>query len=163
MIDGVGLNDTDPSNAEMNAALKNAGKTAYPTAGASSGVYLPYTTSAGNVCPCAMTGGGIYVEGNAAVTITASGTSAQVYSIVQGGATTTVTIDPVANTTTIQTGANTVVATGVPTQKNSSGVFQRNATMLYVNGNISALKGGGQGVGAIQNSTALDVVADGAA
>jgi Tfp pilus assembly protein PilX len=161
VLDGEGLNDTNPSNAELNAALKNVSKTAYPTVGAASGVYLPYTTSAGNVCPCALTGGGIYVQGNAAVTITANGASAQVYSIVQAGLTTTVTIDTVANTTTIVSGVNTLVTTGVPTQKNSSGAFQRNATMLFVNGNISALTGGGQGVGDIQNSTALDVVANG--
>ena len=95
------------------------------------------------------------------MTITANGASAQVYSIVQAGSTTTVTIDTVANTTTIVSGVNTLVTTGVPTQKNSSGVVQRNATMLFVNGNISALTGGGQGVGDIQNSTALDVVANG--
>jgi hypothetical protein len=33
--------------------------------------------------------------------------------------------------------------------------------MLYVNGSITALKGGGQGVGTIQDSTALSIVANG--
>ena len=145
----------------MNAALKNLSKAAYPTTGASSGVYLPYTTSSGNVCPCALTGGGIYVEGNATVTITASGATAQVYTIVNNSTTTTVTIDTSANTTTIASGASSLTLTGVPTQKDATGAFQRNATMLYVNGNISALKGGGEGVGTIQDSTALDVVANG--
>jgi hypothetical protein len=113
------------------------------------------------VCPCALSGGGIYVDGDAAVTITASGTTAQVYTIKQGSTTTTVTIDTTANTTTIASGSNTVIATGVPQQKDSTGAFQRNATLLYVDGNITALTGGGQGVGVIQDSTALNVVADG--
>jgi Tfp pilus assembly protein PilX len=161
VLDGEGLNDTNPSNAEMNAALKNVSKTAYPTAGSSSGVYLPYTTSAGNVCPCAMNGGGIYVEGNATVTVTASGSTAQVYTIVNNSTTTTVTVNTSANTTTIASGATSLTVTGVPTQKDGTGAFQRNATLLYDNGNITSLTGGGQGVGSIQNSTALDVVANG--
>jgi Tfp pilus assembly protein PilX len=162
VLDGIGTGTTDPTNTEMNAALKNISKTAYPTAGASSGVYLAYNvTGPSNTCPCTMTGGGIYVAGNASVTITASGSTAQVYTIVNNSTTTTVTVDTAANTTTIQSGASTQVVTGVPTQKNTSGVFQRNATMLYVDGDITALKGGGEGVGSIQDSTALDVVADG--
>jgi putative cofactor-binding repeat protein len=162
VIDSEGVLGTNVSNAELNLSLKNLGKTAYPSAGASSGVYLPYTTSAGNVCPCNFNGGGIYVEGNATVTVSASGASAQVYTIVQGSTTTTVTIDTVANTTTIASGASSTTITGVPVQKDALGVFQRDATMLYVNGNITALKGGGQGVGTIQDSTALSVVSSGA-
>jgi|SRR5882672_4003384 len=162
VLDSQGLNDTDPTYAEMNTSLKNINRTSYPAAGASSGVYLPYTaTGAGGTCPCTMNGGGIYVEGNATVTVTASGSTAQVYTIVNNSATTTVTIDTAANTTTIQTGATTTTMTGVPTQKDALGNVQRNATLLYVNGNITALKGGGEGVGAIQDSTALDVVANG--
>jgi len=108
-----------------------------------------------------MTGGGIYVEGNAAVTLTASGASAQVYTIVQGSTTTTVTIDTVANTTTISNGSTTLNIAGVPKQKDSSGTFVQDATMLYVKGNITALKGGGQGVGSIQDTSALSVASSG--
>ncbi len=161
IIDGEGLLDVNPTNAQMNAALKNASMTAYPTSGASSGVYLPYTTSTGNVCPCTFTGGGIYIEGNAAVTVAASGATAQVYTIVQSGTTTTVTIDTAANSTVITSGSHTVNITGVPTQKDSGGNFVRNATLLYDDGNITALTGGGQGVGTIQDVTALNVVANG--
>jgi Tfp pilus assembly protein PilX len=161
VLDSQGTISTNPTNLEMNVSLKNVSKTAYPLAGASSGVYLPYTTSAGNVCPCALNGGGIYVEGNATVTITASGASAQVYTIVNGGITTVVTIDTVANTTTVTSGGTTTSITGVPTQEDALGAFQRDATMLYVNGNITALKGGGEGVGSIQDSTAVDVVGSG--
>ena len=164
VIDSEGVNDTNPSNAELNASLKNLSKTAYPTLGASSGVYLPYTTSAGNVCPCTLNGGGILVEGNASVTITASGSTAQVYTIVQGSTTTTVTVDTGAlpsGTTTISNGSTSLTITGVPTQKDGTGTFVRNSTMLYVDGNITGLHGGGQGVGSIQDSTALNVVANG--
>jgi hypothetical protein len=160
VIDGLGSNTTNPSNAELSAALKNINQTAYPLAGASSGVYLPYTGS----CPgsCSMSGGGIYVKGNATVTISASGSNAQVYTIVNNGTTTTVTIDySGGGTTTIQSGSTTTQIAGVPTQKDSVGSVLRNATMLYVDGNITALRGGGEGVGTIQDGTALDVVASG--
>jgi Tfp pilus assembly protein PilX len=159
VLDGMGVNDTNPTNSEMNASLKNLNKTAYPTAGASSGVYLPYSTSAGNVCPCALNGGGIYVEGNATITISANGPNIQVYTIVNNSTTTTVSIDNQGHTTTIASGGTSLTVSGVPTQKDATGAFQRNATLLYDNGNITALKGGGQGVGAIQDSTRLDVVA----
>jgi Tfp pilus assembly protein PilX len=160
VIDGLGSGTTNPSNAEMSAALKNISQAAYPLAGASSGVYLPYTGS----CPgsCSMSGGGIYIKGNATVTISASGSNAQIYTIVNNSTTTTVTIDySGSGSTTIQSGSTTTSIAGVPTQKDSVGNVLRNATMLYVDGNITALKGGGEGVGTIQDGTALDVVASG--
>ena len=163
VLDSQGSNPADPTSTEMNAALKNIGRTPYPTAGATSGVYLPYSaTGTGGTCPCNMTGGGIYVEGNASVSVSASGSYAQVYTIVNNSTTTIVTVDTSTNTTTVQSGSTTTTITGVPTQEDSLGYFKRNATMLYVNGNITALKGGGEGVGSIQDSTALDVVASGA-
>jgi hypothetical protein len=171
VLDGIGTNDTDPSNAEMHTALKDVSQTAYPSSGASSGVFLPYTvdtTSAG--CPAApsckvMTGGGILVEGNASVTMTASTTDsdAQVITIVQGATTTTVTVDLSSNTTTIQSGVTTTVVTGVPTQYDNCGTppcaALRDATMIYVDGQISALKGPGSNGAAIQDQHALTVVA----
>jgi len=162
ILDGEGVNDTNPTNTEMNASLKDVSRMAYPTGGATSGVYLPYTaTGSGGTCPCTFTGGGIYVQGNATVTVTASGSTAQVYTIVNNSTTTTVTIDTSANTTTVASGSTSLTITGTPQQKDGSGTFQRNATLLYVNGNITNLKGGGQGVGSIQDSTALNVVASG--
>jgi Tfp pilus assembly protein PilX len=161
VLDGEGLVGGNPTNTEMNLALKNISGSAYPVAGTTSGVYLPYT----GTCPgsCSMSGGGIYVEGNATVTVTASGTTAQVYTIVNNGTTTTVTVDTAGGgTTTIRSGATTTTIAGVPTQKDATGNFVRNATMFYVNGAITALKGGGEGVGSIQDGTALDVVANGA-
>ncbi len=50
-----------PTNAQMNATLMNVNQTAYPTAGATSGVYLPYTCT-GSSCSLNINAGGIYVE-----------------------------------------------------------------------------------------------------
>ena len=56
-------------DAAMNAVLKTVDGTAtpYPTTGTTNpGVYLPYTqTTVGGVTTNTMTGGGIYVEGDA--------------------------------------------------------------------------------------------------
>ncbi len=79
--------------------------------------------------------------------------------------TTTITIDPAAGsagTTTINTaGLGTQTINGVPQQMSSSGLAVGDATMLFVNGNITSLSGPGQGQAAIQNGTALSIVASG--
>ena len=166
VIDGIGIASTPPTNAQLNAVLKNAAGTPYPTGGAASGVYVPYTVT-GSPAVKTFSGGGIFVQGNAAVTLlpTASSTTSQTYQIVQGGVTTTLTIDPAAGsagTTTIVTpGVGTQVINGVPQQMSSSGLSMGDATMLFVNGNITSLSGPGQGQAAIQNGTALSVVSSG--
>jgi Tfp pilus assembly protein PilX len=168
VLDGIGNTTTAPTNAQLNAALKNAAGTAYPTGGASSGVYVPYSVS-GSPAVKTFTGGGIYVEGAANITLQpGTNATAQVYTIVQGSATTTITIDPAAGsagTTTIVTtggtGAGTQVINGVPQQYSSAGVSTGDATMLFVDGAINSLSGPGQGQPAIQNGTALTVVASG--
>ena len=165
VLDGMGTDTGVVTLPEMEAALQDAGGNAYPPGGASSGVFLPYSDSSTGSCstpPC-MTGGGILVEGNASVTLTA-GTSAigaptQVTTIVQGATTTTVTVDLGANTTTIESGGSPIVVNGVPSQYDSSGGVVRDATMVYVDGQISALKGPGSGGAAIQDGHALTVVA----
>ena len=100
-----------------------------------------------------MTGGGIYVEGDAdSVVLTASNPSSgpqsghalEVYTIKQGNVTTTITVDQTANYTTLASktgsgGTTTTTINGVPAN-NSSGT-PAPATMLYVNGNISADSG----------------------
>jgi Tfp pilus assembly protein PilX len=77
--------------------LQTASGTAYPATGATSGVYLPYTTSGG---VNTFDGGGFYVAGNASITLSTSGASAQVYAITQTSGstttTTTITTDPLA-------------------------------------------------------------------
>lgn len=171
VLDGKGANSdptipvTQPSPSEMNQVLKNVKGTAYPTGGASSGVYLPYTVINGKPT---FTGGGILVEGNANVTLKPSGATGQVYTIVNGSpsTTTTITIDPAANTTLVSsvTGATTtnLTITGVPNQFDpSTGADLGYDTMLYVDGNINSLVGPGQGQAAIQNGTALTVTASG--
>ena len=165
VLDGIGVASVPPTNAQLNAALKDAGGNAYP-AGAASGVYLPYTVNPSTGAKT-FTGGGIFVQGNATVKLTpASGSNtAQVYAITNNGVTTTITIDPAAGsagTTTITTpGVGTQTITGVPQQLSSSGLSLGDATMLYVNGNITGLSGPGQGQAAIQNGTALSIVASG--
>jgi Tfp pilus assembly protein PilX len=166
VLDGIGIASNPPTNAQLNAVLKNAAGTAYPTGGAASGVYVPYSVS-GSPAVKTFTGGGIFVQGNAAITLspTTSSTTSQTYTIVQGGVTTTLTIDPAAGsagTTTISTtGLGTQVINGVPQQLSSVGLTLGDATMLYVNGAITSLSGPGQGQAAIQNGTALSVVSSG--
>jgi Tfp pilus assembly protein PilX len=172
VIDGIGLTSCPTCQPNMNAAtnnLRNAAGTSYPSSGTpSSGVYVPYSVT-GSPAVKTFTGGGILVEGSAAITLSPGATStSQVYTIVQGSVTTTVTIDPSAGsagTTTIVTGsgsgAGTQVINGVPQQFSSVGVSQGPATMLYVDGDITSLSGPGQGKTAINNGVALTVVASG--
>ncbi|MGH9355780.1 MAG: hypothetical protein ACRD10_06585, partial [Terriglobia bacterium] len=153
-LDGKGQGEADasPTNADKNALLKDISGTAYPTAGAASGVYLNYNGSD------QVEGGGIYIEGDAQVALAPSGTSAQVYTVTQGSTTTTITVDPSANSgqgaTTVVSGTTTLNLIGVP--KNLSITPVSPAMMLYVNGNISGLTGPGQGQAAIQNNAAVD-------
>jgi hypothetical protein len=148
-------------NGDLNSSVKNIAESPYPANGASSGVYLPYkvdpTTGVASI-----TGGGIYVQGNAAVQLSLSGTTGQTYTITQGGTTTTITINNTLNTTTVVSGGTTLNIVGVPTQNDpSTGAATRDATMLYVNGNITSLSGPGQGVPAVQDGTALTITAAG--
>lgn len=53
----------------MNAVLKDINQNPYPVAGATSGVYIPYTCTSGT-CSVNANGGGIYVEGGSSVTST---------------------------------------------------------------------------------------------
>ncbi len=162
VLDGRGAGSTSPSNAEMNSSLKNAAGTAWPTGGASSGVYVPYSVNP-NTGQKTFTGGGIYVKGDASVVLQPTGSNgAQQYVITQGSTVTTVTVDVAGGTTTISSGGSTQTISGYPSQYDpSTGAFQRDATMLYVDGNITSLKGPGQGQAAISDQTALTVTAAG--
>src|SRR5579875_3310137 len=139
-LDGKGQGESDPSptNADKNSFLKNISGAAYPTGGASSGVYLNYNGSN------QVQGGGFYIEGNAQISLAPSGSSAEVYTITQGS-------------TTLVSGSTTLNLTGVP--QNLSGGSPTPATMLYVNGNVTGLTGPGQGQAAIQNNAAIDITA----
>jgi Tfp pilus assembly protein PilX len=166
VLDGVGLSSVPPNNTNLNAALKDMTGTAYPVGGASSGVYLPYSVNASTGAKT-FTGGGIFVQGDAKVTLSPGTTvTAQVFTIVNNGVTTYVTVDPAAGsagTTSISnspTSPGTVI-NGVPQQLTSTGASTGDATMVFVNGNITGLSGPGQGQAAIQNGSAISVVASG--
>ena len=159
VLDSTGTGSSAVSNTDLNASVKNVNKSAYPSTGASTGVYLPYSVDPTSGV-ATFTGGGIYVEGDASVQLGTSGTTGQTYTIKQGNTTTTITIDNALNTTTVVSGGTTLNIAGVPTQKDpSTGGVTRNATMLYVDGDITSLSGPGQGVAAIQDNTALTITA----
>jgi Tfp pilus assembly protein PilX len=162
VLDGIGNASTAPTALQMNGVLKDASGKAYPKTGASSGVFIPYSVDSSTGAKT-MTGGGIMVEGDASVVLQPSNNSTgQVYQITQNGVVTTVTIDPgagSAGTTTISSSLGTQVVNGVPQQFSTSGVPMGNATMLYVDGNISSLSGPGAGKAAINDGVATTVCA----
>jgi hypothetical protein len=171
VLDGKGTSSAPVQNSDLNAVLKNINQTAYPSGGTSSGVFLPYTTTVidpvtnkPKSVPPTLTGGGIYVQGDAQVTLApAASGPGQVYTILNNGVTTTVTITPGANpgtgTTLVQSGNTSLSIIGVPAIQDSKSNPTADGTMLYVNGNITALKGPGEGQGAINDGTALTVTA----
>jgi hypothetical protein len=163
VLDGKGVaNGVTPNLGASN--LKNAGGVAYPSSGTpSSGVYVPYTVNSSGVKT--FSGGGIYVAGNATMTLSPSGSTGQVYTIVQSGVTTTVTITPTGlgtGTTTITTGSSSQTIQGVPTMYDpSTNAAVENATMVYVNGNITSLSGPSEYTTAINNGQAVTITASG--
>jgi Tfp pilus assembly protein PilX len=179
-IDGKGIGEAAaPTDTDLQNNLIGTSSLGAYVPGATTGVYLPYTTTttkfpAGCAGPRCMTGGGIYVKGNAdAVTLTASSVTVggivhptDVFTIVQGATTTTITVDPwpAAPTTTFQTnGGSSTTITGVPENLNNTPATP--ATMLYVDGNIGSgntgLSGPGSGNAAIQNNEQVTVTANG--
>jgi hypothetical protein len=144
VIDGVGTTSMAVIDSDLNSSLKNINKSPYPLGAASSGVYLPYSVDPSSGV-ATFTGGGIYVQGDASVQPSTSGATGQVYTIKQGPTTTTITIDNTLNTTKVVSGGTTLNMAGVPTQNDpTTGAVTRDATMLYVNGNITSLSGPGQ-------------------
>jgi Tfp pilus assembly protein PilX len=170
-VDGKGTGEADasPTGTDMNnAGMKNAAGTLWPistSAQPTSGVYMPSvavgsTLPTGATCaglhPC-ISGGGIYVKGSATVTMQASGTTAQIFTIVNNSQTTTVTVNLPTGPTTFQTGGNLQTLTGVPSNFNVNPATE--ATMLYVDGAITSLAGAG--TTSIQNNSAVTVTANG--
>src|SRR5206468_12744967 len=134
-------------------SVRNINGTPYPMSGASSGVFLPYSVDSQGNNPT-FTGGGIYVEGDAKVVLSPSGANGQIYTITQGGTTTTITITPGSTpgtgTTVISSGLTSLTVSGVPAvQDQATGALMADGTMLYVNGNITSLQGPGQGLAAV--------------
>jgi hypothetical protein len=164
VITGVGVNNngTEPANpttAQLSAALQDSNSNNSYSASTTSGVFVPANSSN------AINGGGIWVEGNASVTVAASGTTAQVYTITQGSTVTTVTVTPGATPgtgTTVLSSAVTSHGTtttttasysGVPTQTDPNTGIVTNACVLYVDGNITSVSG------TIQNNTGVNITA----
>jgi Tfp pilus assembly protein PilX len=171
VLDSEGIDTTPVTQSTLSTSnLKTVSGAGYPSSGSvTSGVYIPYTISgSGAGATNTLQGGGIYVEGSATVTLSTAGTSQQVFTIVQGTTTTTVTIDNTANTTTmaskVGSGSTTsIIMTGVPQQKDASANFMRDATMLFVDGTVTALSstydGSGNSLPAIQNGSAVTITA----
>lgn len=171
VLDSEGIDTTPVTQSTLSSSnLKTVSGAGYPSSGSvTSGVYIPYTTSgSGAGATHTLQGGGIYVEGSATVTLSTAGTSQQVFTILQGTTTTTVTIDNAANTTTmaskVGSGSTTsITMTGVPQQLDASANFMRDATMLFVDGTVTALSstydGSGNSLPAIQNGSAVTITA----
>jgi len=195
VIDGTGCGEgsttcggtatpPSPTPAQMNALLKDINQNPYPATGATSGVYLNYlpNPSTGQLT---MAGGGLYVEGNASIGLVAQTGPApnfdpqQVFTITQGGTTTTMTVDNVTNTTVVTSGGTTLNLAGVPANCSNFGAppnpkgtppsfcttipslttGSTPGTMIYVDGAITGMSGPGEGVGAIQDGAAVTIVA----
>jgi len=184
VLDGIGNGTETPSTPTktgtgntLNSYLKDINGNAYPTSGASSGVFIPYCTTncstypgaTGSSQPAANTvlGGGFYIEDSASVTTnvqlslgTSGGNPTQTYTITQGTTSTAITLNINANTTTIVSGTKTLTLSGYPKNLNLNNVSTEGA-VLYVDGNIDSLKGPGQGQASIQDYYGTTVTATG--
>jgi Tfp pilus assembly protein PilX len=176
VLDGSGIGETGtPNNATLNTHLRDINGNAFPSGGTSSGVFLPYSRS-NSSSPWTLglvgtnpgvqgSAGGIYIQGNASILLTpgtdTSGNLTQVYTISQGSTVTTITTNPVANTTTVASGSTTQILTGIPQNLASSPGSAIPGTLVYVNGTITGLSGPGEGVPAIQNNAMVTVVGSG--
>ncbi len=109
-----------------------------------------------------ITGGGIYVNGDARVELTTNGTS-QTVQITQGASVSTVTIDFESNTTTFSSGGTSRVFTGVPMDSSLGESRQTPGISLFVDGSITSLSGPraqeGQTGPAIAPQTAMTITA----
>lgn len=91
------------------------------------GIYVPNSGGA-------LTGG-IYVQGNANVSMAVDGSNNPVYTVTQGATTKTITIDQVAQQTTVATGASSQTYTGLPDGMDDVGI------LVYVEGSIDSFSG----------------------
>jgi Tfp pilus assembly protein PilX len=149
VLDQKGYGESgNPANADLSASLLSVSATAYPSTGASTGVFLPYShNKTTNVNT--FTGGGIYVQGNASVVLAAttdtSGNPTQTYTITQGSGSnavvTTIVTDLATNTTTFSAGTTTQSIIGIPENLATTPGQPTPSTLLYVNGNITGLTG----------------------
>jgi Tfp pilus assembly protein PilX len=127
VLDGQGTDTSKVQPSDLNAKLRDISGTSYPSGGTNTGVFLPYTVDgSGNGT---FTGGGIYVEGDAKVTLAPGATSnSQTYTIVQNGTTTinqTKTVccpkRTVSVPTTVPTTTTTKIVVNNPTSSSDPG------------------------------------------
>ncbi|MFN0121412.1 MAG: PilX N-terminal domain-containing pilus assembly protein [Blastocatellia bacterium] len=155
---------TAVSTADLSANLRSAAGSPPSVSGGSiaSGVYVSSTDGS------SVSGGGIYVQGNADdIQLTTNG-DAQVITVRQGGATTVITITPPSGgstgTTTIAGPGGTTTFNGVPMDK-SNAQAPRVASVVYVNGNVNGLHGpavtGGQTETGPAVNSALNITSSG--
>ncbi len=108
----------------------------------------------------AITGGGVYVNGDAQITLSSAGGN-QVISVTQGGTTSTITINYSGQTTTFTAGGTSRVFTGVPMDTSLGSGAATPGISLFVNGSITSLSGpsavNGQTPPAISPQTAMTV------
>ncbi|HYM07205.1 MAG TPA: hypothetical protein VEU11_11655 [Terriglobales bacterium] len=172
-----------PTPAALAAVLQTIGGAPYSAS--TNGVYIPFYTGHGCLTRCfgspnstgtgSNAAGGFFVQGDASIKLIATGGGGsdltQTYKITQSGTTTTIVVDNINNTTTV----NGVVIQGVPAQLNPttglpmtetdpSGAVV-NPTLIYVNGNITGLTGtygsGSSIIPAIQDDTGVTIAASG--
>jgi Tfp pilus assembly protein PilX len=160
VLDGKGVATNPVTKSDLHNNVRDINGNAYPSAGATSGVFLPWTIQNGQKT---FTGGGIYIEGDSSVVLSTAtgpgGSAQQVYTIKQGATTTTIVVDPGNNLTTMTSGSTVQTITGVPKMIDPVTNATSPATMLYDNGNITSLSGPGQGLPAIQDASAVTITA----
>jgi Tfp pilus assembly protein PilX len=163
VVDGKGNNSGwTPTGSGGLTTLTNVSNSGIAWAsGTTSGIFANQGTNS-TACgstpmPC-IAGGGFLVEGAADVQLVPSGSTAQIYKITQGGVTTTISIDPAANTTVISNGSTSATLNGVP--ENTVTATPQAQTMLYVDG-TATIHGPGEGQGAIQDNAMISIVANG--
>lgn len=109
-----------------------------------------------------ITGGGIYVNGDARIDLTTNG-SAQTIQITQGSTVNTITIDFESSTTTFNSGGVTRVFPGVPMDTSAGESNATPGVSLFVDGSITSLSGPraveGQTGPAIAPQTAMTITA----
>ena len=171
--------DPQPSQTQMSQELKTVSGGSYPGSGTvPTGVYIPYYTNAQGQEVYGSNpanggdgaGGGFYVNGDASITLSATtagtGTgqhTTQTYKITQGSTKTTIVVDNTDGTTTVSSGSTTLTLQGAPQQldpNTGSPIIQTdpsgsvvNPTLVYVNGQITGLKG------TVQNDTGINITA----
>lgn len=123
------------------------------------GVYVPSSDSA------SITGGGIYVQGDAEVELSVTGGGDQVYKVTQGSLTTEITVTGTnaAGTTTVVrknngTTTSTQSYTGVPLDATDPTQAAKQGVSLYVSGSVTALHGP-TGVGSGASRTTAPAIA----